>query len=90
MGRLQWSRSNPVSVAGTVHTGAARLTPSLLRSFFSPHRVTSAPLLVLPTSCSYAVFAESAATGSTVLELDPKSAAAAEIAAVVEELLRFV
>jgi chromosome partitioning protein len=35
-------------------------------------------------------FAESAATGSTVLELDPKGAAAQEINALTEELLTFM
>jgi chromosome partitioning protein len=49
------------------------------------------PIPVLTSSIGQRVaFAESAATGSTVLELDPKGAAAQEINALTEELLTFM
>lgn len=40
--------------------------------------------------CQRVAFAESMAAGSTVLELDPKGPAAAEVNAVTDELLRFL
>lgn len=48
------------------------------------------PIPVLPTAVSQRVaFAESAAQGSTVLELDPKSSASQEINALTDEFLKF-
>lgn len=48
------------------------------------------PIPVLSTAVSQRVlFAESAATGSTVLELEPKGAAAQEINALVDEVIAF-
>jgi chromosome partitioning protein len=40
--------------------------------------------------CQRVVFAESMATGSTVLEMDPNGPAAVEINAITDELLRFI